>query len=320
MTTAAQRANPNWRIFNLAQAIERLPLEAQRKYRSLRAGIEDAEVLMRSAFAREQAVEQKLRALEQSPVGPRDSEAAAERRAEIAALADELDALNGERGRRQSQLNNTTQVLSQLDGAIPPLIEQRLPLRAVTSAQPEPGTPLDAAILRVRGDIGRIKAELYRLAVATLPAAEVKKQIVEQINKLADEGCPRLDLRNGEVKISWPDFTPFSNPGAPLASPPLGASKLLAWLFHDELIAAVTDGIDDHIAGGIGIAERNARKAALQAQLLDLEFEEESLVEAALALGVEVHRRPGADPLALLGLEIATADDDEDAVEDEAVA
>lgn len=103
----------------------------------------------------------------------------------------------------------------------------------------------------------------------------------------------------------------------PLSSPPLGASKLLAWLFHDELVAAMTDGIDDHVTG-VSIEERNERQAALTVQLFDLECDEEALIEAALAQGIEVHRRPGADPLALLGLEVVSADDDENVGEDEA--
>ena len=48
------------------------------------------------------------------------------------------------------------------------------------------------------------------------------------------------------------------------------------------------------------------RQSELTTALLDLERTEEALVEQALAAGLECHRRPNADALALLGLEVVT--------------
>ena len=49
--------------------------------------------------------------------------------------------------------------------------------------------------------------------------------------------------------------------------------------------------------------DRTRRIRQLEAHILALEHQEEGLVTAGLAQGLEVHRRPFAYPLALLGLE-----------------
>jgi hypothetical protein len=64
------------------------------------------------------------------------------------------------------------------------------------------------------------------------------------------------------------------------------------------------DQVVDQVQDGISREERQRRIAELEAKILDLEHQEESLVVAALAQGLEVHRRPNANPLALLGLEV----------------
>jgi hypothetical protein len=52
-------------------------------------------------------------------------------------------------------------------------------------------------------------------------------------------------------------------------------------------------------------AEQSKRAAELAEQLLELERQEKTLIDAALAEGVDIMRRADADPRAVLGVSIA---------------
>jgi hypothetical protein len=54
-------------------------------------------------------------------------------------------------------------------------------------------------------------------------------------------------------------------------------------------------------------AEQSKRAAELAEQLLELERQEETLIDAALAEGVDIMRRADADPAAVLGVSIVAA-------------
>jgi hypothetical protein len=57
-----------------------------------------------------------------------------------------------------------------------------------------------------------------------------------------------------------------------------------------------------NINGGISVADREQQTAELRERLLDLERVEEAIVEAAAEQGQDIPRRPGASPLAVLGV------------------
>jgi hypothetical protein len=73
-------------------------------------------------------------------------------------------------------------------------------------------------------------------------------------------------------------------------------------MFRDQIVELCTARLEE-VAGGITAADRARRIAELERQLFQLEHGEEQLIEAALAAGLEVHRRPHASPYALLGIE-----------------
>lgn len=71
---------------------------------------------------------------------------------------------------------------------------------------------------------------------------------------------------------------------------------LLAWLHGDALKARLIRALEesDYVAG-VPLDERPGRLAELNEHLRRLETEEEALVEAAEAAGLEVYRRPDLD-------------------------
>jgi hypothetical protein len=54
---------------------------------------------------------------------------------------------------------------------------------------------------------------------------------------------------------------------------------------------------------GVSAAERFKREPQLGARILELERQEETLVEAAIEQGINIARRPAANPLAILGIQ-----------------
>ena len=72
---------------------------------------------------------------------------------------------------------------------------------------------------------------------------------------------------------------------------------VLAWLYSDQIIKALTAGLNS--IEGIGSKERTQRLATIDQQLLAAEHEEETLVTLALSKGMEVHRRLGVNVLAV---------------------
>jgi hypothetical protein len=111
----------------------------------------------------------------------------------------------------------------------------------------------------------------------------------------------RVNVADG--KITWPDKMQYAAPGAGLSAPSGSVGKLLAWLFKDAFLDALTVGIDQ-VTGGLSASERGERVTEIEEHLLRLEYQEESLIEQALASGIEVQRRYDASGFALLGIEL----------------
>ncbi len=155
--------------------------------------------------------------------------------------------------------------------------------------------PAGDAIERVRREIGRAASERAMVKAMPPSAAEIKAQLTEEVRRLALKGTPSATFADNTVKLEWPDSNRFGG-----GAPPGAASALIAWLFGDQLLAALTRSVDQ--IAGISAAERQQRIADLEARILQLEHEEESLVEQALAKGLDIERRPGASGYALLGV------------------
>jgi hypothetical protein len=148
-----------------------------------------------------------------------------------------------------------------------------------------------------------LQSELFDVKNAPPSKEEIKAAIEAEVDQLARQGAPQLSVDGGKVSIIWPDVSQFSqNPGGVPVPPNGGASKLLCWLFRETMVKYFEQSIDQ-IEGGISQDERRSRIAELEAKILDLEHQEESLVVEALNQGHEVHRRPNASPYALLGIE-----------------
>jgi hypothetical protein len=298
--------------YTLRQTFDRLPACAKHRYRALQQMRDDAAALERSALGKIQLLEGetsdliiRLRSVDSAEVDTVNSI-----REELATLAGDIGRIDQERVKRQGLRANTEQVLAYLNEFVTTQLgldragADASGFRAVTvELDPSDREDPRSALLAVRNEIATIKAEIVALRHAPLPGPEIAAKLTADIDRLAALGAPQMDFGNGQVKLTFSDDNRFAAPGAALAAPTGSASRLVAWLFRDELVAKVTAGVDEIV--GVSLSEREQRSGELQRRLLLLDHREEALVVYLLDQNVEVHRRPGCSGLALLGIGIA---------------
>jgi hypothetical protein len=301
-------ANREWPAYNLRQLLARLPAEAQARYRAFGALIDDLTALNAAADERGKVMRDELARLTDSAARKRDDvDERASLEAQIEVLQSELETLARDRSTREALKANTLQCKSAVEQWLANLemgaVSVAGPLRPVrVEPRLSKGESVKDALLRVRRDIAGIKHELAQVAAAPLPPDEIKAEIVRQVEALAAQGRPRLNLENGKVALSFPDMPAFGT-GA-LTTPSGAVSQWLCWLFGDLVVERLCVGVDG-IENGLRQEERETRSVELETKLLKLEHEEEALVVLALSERLEVHRRLGASVMALLGLEAA---------------
>ena len=162
-------------------------------------------------------------------------------------------------------------------------------------AKPKKGETAVAAIERVRGALHRARGELAAVRAAPLLRELLLRMARTAVNDLALGGQPAVTTAGGKFAIQWDRV---SVPGYPAASDNY-VPRLLAALFPDHVHALLTGQIPD--LPGIGAAERAERERELEAEILRLEHEEESLITHARAKGLDVARRRDVSAYALLG-------------------
>jgi hypothetical protein len=287
-----------------------LPPVARKKYSALVALTEDSAALVRVAMARERELENALYDLQRRrSYLSKEVEADKARLfdAEIEEMQAELASLNDERSKRNGIRSNAEQIIAQLryrflEGESIPGAPLGTRAYSGPQATPNEGESIADAVKRVRREIAAAQAELMQVRQAPLTAAEIKQHLTAEIDRMAAQGQPAFNFANGEVKVHFVDQQLHGMPNAALVTPSGSASKLLAWMFRDRLVQAVTAAADN-VVGGISRADRTRRIRELETHIFGLEHQEESLVVQALAQGLEVHRRPYASPMSMLGLE-----------------
>jgi hypothetical protein len=283
------------------------PPIARRKFKALEALVADSGALVKATMQHEAVLEGRLAELHGRfrSADPKDAARLAELDRERAELAAELQEKQNLRAKRNGVRGNAEQIVSQLKYNFLSSENCHGPwgLRAYAGppAKPRAGESLEDAIRRVRSEITQVQATIAHIKQAPPSAAEVKSFLVGEVDRLAREGQPTVSFDAGKVQLTWPDQLRYAPPGQGLSAPSGSASKLDCWLHRDEIVRALSAFADD-IKGGLSATERAQRIAELEADLLQTEFDEESLVEQGLAAGIDVHRRRDASPFALLGI------------------
>lgn len=158
------------------------------------------------------------------------------------------------------------------------------------------------------------RAELVAIAerradIANRPAVakDLKAAISRAVAGEAEKGRPPFDprIRGGRdpskfaeqlrVRVYTGQFLTVGEGGVPF----------LVWLLADQIEARLHALVDEaDLTGAMSDAEQVAAQAALDAERLAIEREEEALIRMAEAQGMAIARRADADPRAVLMVEV----------------
>jgi hypothetical protein len=297
--------------YDFGTCVDRLPPRARRKYNALLAIVEDSEALLRVCNERDADVSTRagvLRAAHDSRNSLLAENAGTLRRLQkqLDELAAEHRTIDERRAKLSSARANAQQVLAHLRH----FITQHFGERVLTAWEAPEVTPtlnedeaVSDAIIRIRREVRVLQGQLARVKNASLPASEVKAWLHQQVQAWASDG-PRILVIDGKPEIIAPDLVRFVAPGQPLATPAGAVLRYEAALRPAELIARLEATIEDS-PDAIPSAEKPARVALLEEQIIGLEHSEEALCEVAIGEGLACHRRPDMSGFALLGLQSA---------------
>jgi hypothetical protein len=228
---------------------------------------------------------------------------------------------------RQSSLNDARAARWQALGSLIAAVERyvdRLPENAPLDIAPPMATALRkgetpaAAVERARRTREKLVAEKDAVRRAPISSGRAKEKARAQIRQLAESAAPNvIGLIEGRGDFEFPkarellQLRGMVRTDAGLIDVHSGgptyhhnAVALMAWLFGDDLIARIDEEIDAVADDAAALDEgtRAQRVAALDAEILLAEREEEAATLAAHDSGIEIERRPDLDPRAFLSL------------------
>jgi hypothetical protein len=144
--------------------------------------------------------------------------------------------------------------------------------------------------------------EEERKALRALPtsSADIEQRIRADVEGLARPTISGIG-KGEKLRITWPGC------GWDSSGPRTDRAELLpmmALLFPDAMVNALMREIERMTNGVVPIKERVARIAALEREILQLAYIEETLVTDAIADGEDVQRSPSAPPQTVLGVRV----------------
>jgi hypothetical protein len=167
-------------------------------------------------------------------------------------------------------------------------------------AKVDKGETLTQAATRIRNRIAALKAEHQKVTSAALPIADQKKAAAMEVARLAEKGKPKLNIGHDRFSVALDVMVASSH------APVLDLAAAMAWADPSAFLARLCEIIDAQPKPALALSTkaRAEKLAALDVELLTLEFEDEAIVEASEIEGPIVLRRPDADPRAMLAVVI----------------
>lgn len=268
-----------------------LPASALRKFEAIKQVAMDADGLAQAA-SEAFDVQRKF---------VRDLIGAQRPASDIAAAQAKLDQAQARVEARHIRVANDRKVVAQLSHWVA-TVGARAPLEAVPAAavKLQKGESPSQALDRIRDDIGVMRAEMRRVQLAPASTADLKAQATAYVADLAAKGRPLVNASCGTLAVDW------RRAGA-WAQNALSDVALHAWLNPAAMEASLhreIDALNSDDANAITAADKAKRVAELEAQILEAERGEESLIEQAQLADQYVPRRPRASPLAVLGVQV----------------
>lgn len=321
---------PGMMVINAGDPLKVLPAKAREKVADLQRRREEITLLSRADFENEQTLrgevfrhEARITELRR-PRGEggfglgnddlrvkTEQAKADQKRNDLARLLAVKEARSSE-GRRLGELLRAIEqaIASRPAGTIGRMVETEPP----TLKKGE--TILDGVESRRRR--GReLLADLARVRAAPVPSSIVRQRMRQQVADLAARGRPDAS-RAVEIaeEIEWPrspermDIISSAPDVYSYATGNLNdATALVAWLFRDQLVAALDREIDEIADDSAALTadERQKQETVILSDLLASEHEECMLIDLARSQGLPADFRPECDARAVLAIEWVAA-------------
>jgi hypothetical protein len=287
-----------------------LPLNARQKFERLSQEADELHILFRAASDAMLERTDDVREIEAALRHQRNAPARFWNLSEIERLEAKLAAAKREQVERQTRYNARA-AASMAKRRVVTALREFIEANGARLRDAEPvelpvtKTPLVERLEAQRAKIADLKADRQAVKDAPKPSSIAKAHARQVIEELAARGAPN-------PMIALETDSPFQFQGAEVIPAgvqlPLHRVDLLAtivWAVKETILekaeALIDDAADD--ASALSAMQKRERITAIDRDLLAAERIEESLIEAAIACGVNVDRRADASPLAILGVE-----------------
>jgi len=180
-----------------------------------------------------------------------------------------------------------------------------LPSHVVLEAVPTPTTNLNGTVTVVIGSlrtrIGTLASEHHRIKVAGPTRDDSRAQIRALVAKLGKKGQPRVISQLGQTTVSgWMGDELYVPTGHAITV------EFVAWLMPDAMASRIDEmleqmPVDPH---ALPASERASKLAEIEAEIAQLENEEEALVMHAASQGITIERRYDQSPSSILNVRI----------------
>lgn len=319
--------------------LEALPKMARAKLKAMREEAQDAHALLRPVddkrlklYNRRDELEAEVSRLEQAKQrhqlyreeetesGSRrvpDHSAIDNANSEMKEVEADLARVEEQYAKRQEAWQRRGAIVTAIDRYLRG-IEGEIRSAPPVAIKPVKSDRLIGEISATRSTIAKLKADRRDVITAPLPLSDAKQMIEAWVSAKANKARPQVyGLLDGRSEINFigtitamADLTVVLDAGKVFGKARGGVAYIdpvgvQCWLDPDRVVAALERDLAE-IAGdnskALSAADRQRREAEISADILQAERAEEALVEAALAERLDVHRRPDADPRAILGL------------------
>jgi hypothetical protein len=276
-------------------SITRLTKASAAKFADMSDGVEEANNRVLSLQRRIRETENQLRNIDHET----DADGAAALREEIKRLSDKRE---GEQATHLGLARTLTAVRTWLLQLSPSVALHDVPAKYHAGGEND-GSSLESSVERCRADIFKLQDARASVARSVLPIADLYADADAHVDALAMQGKPKLMMDRDKLSIrhSTDSF------GVSLTD----ALVFLAWLHPEAMRARLRADIDDMRAAELRRhapvmpkAERVKKLAELDERILAVEREEEFFVCEAAMYKTTIPRREGADPAAVLGVEV----------------
>ena len=157
------------------------------------------------------------------------------------------------------------------------------------------GDPVEV-VAAIRSELLSLAEERVAVVEAAAPVDDLKAALADEINRLALEGVPRLDLRQrGVAPIDVRSALRAAvSPGGKVVAD--NASVFLVWLLRDQLLNSLNTLIDTHAPEQpLTDAEQVRATSKVDQRCAELEWLEEAVITDAAGRGQSLSRRRDID-------------------------